>query len=568
MTLKTIARYEIQSEIGRGGMAVVYLANDPSFERKVAIKLVSVNLQENPVFLSRFEREARLIARIEHPAIVPVYDFGEQEQRPYLVMRYMAGGSLSEKIDGQIMPLEEAAKIISQIAPALDAVHARGVVHRDLKPANILFDDFGNAAIADFGIAHLNDATVDLTGSALIGTPAYMSPEQVQGERELDGRSDVYALGVILFAMLTGQSPFRATTPMSVALKHLTEPIPSILSQRPDLPASVELVLNKALAKDREMRYSSASEMARALQSTVTSPVHRDVDALSQDSQRQTRPELEPPTSIVDDSSSLPDPEPFNLPPGPSTRSDLPARGLIRTASVIGVILIVVMTCALGILFLAWIGLSAPPDSITQPPETLPPAIETDTSPAPAEIILLAEDFSDPDSGWPFYENELGIYSYQPDGYRITVTTWNTALWATSEETFDNANISVDARPAEDGDGYYGVLCRVNNLQEYYYFIVHPDGSYSIGKYKNNDFEILLPDGWERNDSINTGAQTNHLRADCFADKLRFYVNHVLLAEITDADFSSGSAGFIVASLEDEFFEVTFSDLLVTRPAP
>src|SRR3990172_8634806 len=260
MTRETIARYETKSELGRGGMAVVYLAYDPNFRRNVAIKLVSVNLQENLVFRERFEREAQLIARIEHPAIVPVYDFGEQDNQPYLVMRYMPGGTLTNKIKEGALAFDYASQIISQIAPALDAVHTQQVVHRDLKPGNILFDSFGNPAISDFGIAHFTAATTDLTGSAIIGTPSYMSPEQVRGDGDLDGRSDVYALGVILFEMLTGRGPFHAATPLSVALKHITDPVPSIRSFRPDLPREVELILYKAMAKDREMRYASASE--------------------------------------------------------------------------------------------------------------------------------------------------------------------------------------------------------------------------------------------------------------------------------------------------------------------
>ena len=269
MTRETIARYEIKSELGRGGMAVVYLAYDPNFRRNVAIKLVSVNLQENLVFRERFEREAQLIARIEHPAIVPVYDFGEQDNQPYLVMRYMPGGTLTNKIKEGALAFDYASQIISQIAPALDAVHTQQVVHRDLKPGNILFDSFGNPAISDFGIAHFTAATTDLTGSAIIGTPSYMSPEQVRGDGDLDGRSDVYALGVILFEMLTGRGPFHAATPLSVALKHITDPVPSIRSFRPDLPREVELILYKAMAKDREMRYASASELASELRAIV-----------------------------------------------------------------------------------------------------------------------------------------------------------------------------------------------------------------------------------------------------------------------------------------------------------
>jgi len=163
-------------------MAAVHLAYDPNFRRNVAVKLVSGNFQENHIFRERFEREAHLIAKIEHPAIVPVYDFGEQDNQLYLVMRYMPGGSLTKKIKERALTFSYASQVISQIAPALDAVHTQGIVHRDLKPGNILFDGFGNPAISDFGIAHFSAATTDLTGSAIIGTPSYMSPEQVRGD--------------------------------------------------------------------------------------------------------------------------------------------------------------------------------------------------------------------------------------------------------------------------------------------------------------------------------------------------------------------------------------------------
>jgi hypothetical protein len=562
MKPEMIGRYEIQSEIGRGGMASVYLAYDPRFRRKVAIKLVSVNLQENPLFISRFEREAHLIARIEHPAIVPVYDFGEQDQQPYLVMRYMAGGSLADKMNGQTLSLEEASRIISQLANALDAVHAQGIVHRDLKPGNILFDDFGNAAIADFGIAHLSEATVDLTGSALIGTPTYMSPEQVQGERELDGRSDVYSLGILLFEMLTGQGPFKATTPMSVALKHLTDPVPPILSIRPDLPLGLEPVLNKALEKDRNLRYASATDMASDLRAVVGNLPQQDA-----------KPEQPPATPAVAIPAAIPAIQPRPAitgarPPKPAPRAASPVSVLIKIASVAGIVLIIFGLCGLGVLFLAWLGSASSGITVTQPSADVLPTADYTSSPAATEIVLLEEDFSDPDSGWPSYEDALGAYSYQPDGYRISVKTPNTALWATTNEVFDNATIAVDASPLADTDGYYGLLCRVNNLNEYYYFIVHPDGSYSAGKYLDNEFEILIADGWQYTSSINLGAQTNRLRADCHENTLRFYINDILLAEITDYAFTSGSGGLIVATLEVDVFEVTFKNLRVTQPVP
>lgn len=571
MTQKNIARYEVQSEIGRGGMATVYLAYDPNFRRKVAIKLVSVNLQENPVFRARFEREAHLIARIEHPAIVPVYDFGEQDQQPYLVMRYMAGGSLSGRIAGKMMPLEEAARILAQIAPALDAVHAQGIVHRDLKPGNILFDDFGNAAIGDFGIAHLSEATVDLTGSALIGTPAYMSPEQVQGERELDGRSDVYALGVILFEMLTGQGPFRATTPMSVALKHLTEPIPSILSLRPELPSGVELVLNKALAKDREMRYASPSAMAQDFQTVLATEIRNPIPTppVSADAHPMTKP----PTPTRQVPAAVPPARlaPAKAAPKPPARQASLASSLIKTVSVLGVIVIFLAMCGLGILFLAWIGLDgtpAAPVTVDQPVATDSPATAV-PAPTATPDVIFSDNFLDDQSLWPISQDSAGIYAYKADGYSIAVTKFETVLWATTTETFDDASYYVDARPAlPDREGYYGLLCRTNTLQDYYYFIIHTDGSYVIGKYKEQGFKNLLGNDWIANDAIRPGSETNRLRADCSGETLRFYANDVLLAETSDPDFTTGSGGLIVASLDNQGFEVVFNNYLVTRPAP
>ena len=241
MPASLFGRYEIRQEIGRGGMAHVYLAFDPTFRREVAVKVLPPHYLENPLLRARFEREARLIATIEHPAIVPVYDFGEQDGQLYLVMRYMSGGSLVALIRQGPFTLNKASEILALLAPALDAVHARGIVHRDLKPGNILLDAFGNPALSDFGIAHLSEATVDLTGAAVIGTPAYMSPEQVRAEVTLDGRSDIYSLGIILYEMLTGRQPYQAATPMSIAMRQLTDPVPDIRRLRPDLPESLQL---------------------------------------------------------------------------------------------------------------------------------------------------------------------------------------------------------------------------------------------------------------------------------------------------------------------------------------
>jgi serine/threonine protein kinase len=259
-----IGRYEIKSELGRGGMATVYRAFDPSFDREVALKVLPREMLHDPQFRARFEREVKLVAGLEHPSIVPVYDVGNEEGQPYFVMRFMTGGSLSNLIAKGKIPLEDTAQIVQKIAQGLAYAHKKGIIHRDLKPDNILFDDNGDPFISDFGIAKLAESTGSLTGSGVIGTPAYMSPEQAQGT-DVDSRSDVYGLGVIVYQMLSGQQPYNADTPMGVVIKHITEPVPEILSMIPSLPPDVDKVIKSSMAKDKSKRYSTAVELAKAL---------------------------------------------------------------------------------------------------------------------------------------------------------------------------------------------------------------------------------------------------------------------------------------------------------------
>ncbi len=266
-----IGRYEIRAELGRGGMATVYYAHDPRFKRDVAVKVLPSELLHNPTFRARFEREAQTIASLEHPAIVPVYDFGEDAGQPYLVMRFMPGGSLDGRLNRGTLSLAEAARLFARLAPALDEAHARGVIHRDLKPGNILFDQRGDPYISDFGLAKLSEASTTFTGSYLVGTPAYMSPEQARGEPGLDGRSDIYALGAIVFEVLTGQHPYIADTPMGQVVKHITEPVPSILKVKPGLPLACEAVILRAMAKRPQSRFATAVEFAAALEQVANS---------------------------------------------------------------------------------------------------------------------------------------------------------------------------------------------------------------------------------------------------------------------------------------------------------
>jgi hypothetical protein len=266
-TLKIIGRYIVKLEIARGGMATVYHAYDPRFERDVAVKVLPQAFLHDPQFRLRFDREAKMIALLEHPAIVPVYDFGEEAGQPYIVMRYMSGGSLNERIRQGAFSLAETSQLVSRISSALDAAHSRNIIHRDLKPGNILFDQYGNAYLSDFGIARISEERgATLTGTAILGTPTYMSPEQIQGDKEIDGRSDIYALGVLVYQMLSGQAPYQADTPAKVMMMHVLQPVPNIRDSRVDLPSGSEALIARAMAKNPDDRFTTSGEFAAELE--------------------------------------------------------------------------------------------------------------------------------------------------------------------------------------------------------------------------------------------------------------------------------------------------------------
>ena len=269
MSLEKIGRYKVIAELGRGGMATVFRASDPNFEREVAIKVLPKAFLHDPQFRVRFEREAKMVATLEHSAIVPVYDFGEEDGQPYIVMRLMTGGSLEEKLKNGQLSLDEATKIFERLGTALSAAHAKGIIHRDLKPANILFDQYNNAYLSDFGIARLSEGSQTLTGENIIGTPAYMSPEQIQGDKNLDGRSDMYSMGIIFFQMLSGNTPYQAKTPAKVMMMHILEPVPNLLEVSPNLSQEVENWLEKLLSKEPDDRFPTAQEMVEDLQSAI-----------------------------------------------------------------------------------------------------------------------------------------------------------------------------------------------------------------------------------------------------------------------------------------------------------
>ena len=263
---QTIKRYHILEKLGEGGMALVYKAHDLQLNRDVAIKIILPDKGISEKFIKRFQREAKTLAALNHENIIPIIDFGEHENLPYLVMPFIPGGTLKKQV-GTPMPYDQAARLLLPIANALAYAHQKGVIHRDVKPANILIDEAGKPLLSDFGVAKMLtvEETMDLTGTGVgVGTPEYMSPEQTLG-KAVDNRTDEYSLGIVLYELVTGRKPYQADTPLAVAIKQNTQPLPDPSDFVPQLPDRVEEVLRKALAKNPEDRYPSMELFAEAL---------------------------------------------------------------------------------------------------------------------------------------------------------------------------------------------------------------------------------------------------------------------------------------------------------------
>jgi serine/threonine protein kinase len=309
LTGREISHYHIIEPLGEGGMAVVYKAYDTHLDRTVALKMIRANAfpaNDLEMIHQRFEREAKALARLSHPNIVGVIDFGEYEGAPYLVMEYLAGGSLKKLLD-QARPWQQAVRLLLPIARALGYAHSQNIVHRDVKPSNILITQSGEPMLTDFGIAKILDLgpghTLTSTGVG-IGTPEYMAPEQGMGQ-EVDARADVYALGVVFYEMVTGRRPYVADTPVAVMFKHIMDPLPSPSQYAPGLPEVVEQVLIRSLAKQPADRYQTMELFVEALETLAGSATRIDEP-------------LQPPATVIDPSPDpLPIREPASTPPPP-----------------------------------------------------------------------------------------------------------------------------------------------------------------------------------------------------------------------------------------------------------
>jgi tRNA A-37 threonylcarbamoyl transferase component Bud32 len=268
---ENVGQYRIIEQLGQGGMATVYKAYHASLDRYVALKVLHPAFNEDQTFISRFQREARVVAKLEHPNIVPIYDYSEHEKRPYLVMKYIEGDTLKARLTQGPLTSEEIEQVVNSVGAALEYAHRQGILHRDIKPSNVMIAADGMMYLADFGLARIAQAGEStMSSDSIMGTPQYISPEQAMGKKDLDAGTDIYSFGVMLYELVVGQVPFSADTPFSVIHDHIYTPLPMPKKVNPNVPDTVQRVLLKALAKDRLDRYATVEELMDAFKQAWT----------------------------------------------------------------------------------------------------------------------------------------------------------------------------------------------------------------------------------------------------------------------------------------------------------
>lgn len=572
-----LGRYHILERIGMGGMARVYKGKDTNLDRLIAIKIMHEHLASQPNFQERFQREAKLVASLNHPQIVQVYDFDTLNTggqiTSYMVMPYIAGPTLRDIIDEARrrkvrLPHTRVSAIISDLCAALGYAHQNGMVHRDVKPGNILFNEQKQAVLTDFGIARLKEAAQLTTEGATVGTPQYLSPEQASG-LPVDARSDLYAVGVILFELLTGEPPFDDSSTIALLLKHLNSPVPSVCQILGMQNPALDALIQKALAKNPDERFQTAAEFATDVQQILgqRTATGRTTDLVP----TTVLPSLDigrtPITSSSPSNSNVVPATPSASfhPSTPPQTVIIPQRfsmfGLIA-----GIIGIAALSLTIGLLIRVR-------DDANMPANTVPENSTVIDGP------YFLSTFNADDSslvGWQKSNSGSVVREITGDGvYRFENQLAGQALTAMFDTLYryEDGTIMMEGRLTEDSqpNSGYGIVFRYQDARNYNVFAIDGVGRYSIWRLRDSQWIELRgrDEEWTPDRFINMRGDSNQLTVVFMGDRLRAMVNGQLLVDITTPDpVKPGAIGLYLGTPSDGGAEMLVDNFQISSEIP
>lgn len=562
-----IDRYTLLEKIGSGGMATVFRARDENLDREVAVKILHKHLADEEGFYGRFVQEARAIASLNHPNIVQVYDFNRIEHEgqtlTYMVMRYVADQTLENilkhhQAQGLMIPIDRVQHIMLDLCAALEYAHQKGMIHRDLKPSNVLVEQNDHAVLTDFGIVKLAGSSARHTqDGTIVGTPAYMSPEQATGE-EIDSRSDLYALGVVLFEMLTGRTPYEGDDTLSVLLKHIQMPIPSLSDYIRVDNEAYDRIITKALAKDPAARYQTASEFALDLRAFLHTERER--------------------TLILPDAKLSPSLTTSDVPNKPTTSR--PTRSILQTIesavlqpakqNPLGFAALAIAVVAL--LIVARLTQERPSNSEQ---ELAPASVQDVVSAMTSEEVFGLVTFSDGErfnAAWQQTQEGVVQRVIRDGQYIITNTLSNTAttsLFNPDYFRYRDVQITMDAALTEDSapNSAYGIVFRYQDPDNYNVFAVDSEARFSLWTRENGLWRELRNTGenWTLTDAARPRGQQNKLTIIVFRNLLVGYINSQLVVRLQEDTFSEGAIGIYTASPAVGTSTVLVDSFLIAR---
>lgn len=511
--------------VGRGGMGRVYRAEQLATHRTVAVKILDRGTTD-PARLAVFHREAATVAQLEHPHVVPLYDYGDTQGTQYLVFRFLTGGTVADRIRAGPIDVDTALRWFDDVAGALDAAHQRGIIHRDVKPSNLLLDESGNVYLGDFGIAA---AALDLEGSAQGGSAAYASPEQGRGG-SADAASDVYSLAVTAFEMLTGSKPFQAETALGMLVRHMHDPVPSARALQPNLPPALDAVLSAGMAKDPRERPATPGDLARRLRQAMTAT---------------------PSATLAPQVESV-----------PMART---GRRASRTL-LVGIGAGAGLVCILGLGVFGG-GLAAILSSATPTFAVKPSPTALVVASQPVDALPLTDDFSTPAGGFGLKQAADGRVEYADGTLRITSLSggleWFSPYAGLDEQ---DLQIAVQARRMEGPLlSEMAVVCRWQNEANLVAAAWRNDGEVSLWK-KSGGIEERWVEWTTVPGAQNVEGEWRSLQLTCQGPTIRFAVDGREVAEAVDPSPATGGFALMAGLLEPGKLVVAFDNLRVNHP--